>query len=83
MDNEFIKTPMGKRYLEVTMPALVESNNRVAKAQEEANTLMASIIKQKTRSMKLEQRKLLVEMKKAGLELQDLITEDTDPKLNS
>ena len=76
MDSEFIKTPMGKRYLEVTMPALVESNNRVAKAQEEANVLMANTIKQNTRRMQLEQRTLLFEMKKAGITLADLIVEN-------
>ena len=76
MDIEFIKTPMGKKYLEYTLPALVESNNRIAKAQEEANVMSANLIKQNTRKMQLEQRKLLLEMKVHGIKLSDLITED-------
>lgn len=73
---EFSKTPMGKTYYERTLPALIESNNRLAKAQEEANALAAMQIKQKSREMQIEQRRLLVEMKKAGLSLTDLIVEE-------
>jgi hypothetical protein len=72
MSLEFSKTPMGKRYYEVTLPALVESQTRLAKATEEANALAASSIKQKDRQLKLEHRRLLLEMKKANLNENDL-----------
>jgi hypothetical protein len=72
MSLEFAKTPMGKRYYEVTLPALIESQTRLAKATEESNLIMASSNKQKERSLKLEHRKLLLEMKKMNLNETDL-----------
>lgn len=72
MSLEFAKTPMGKRYYEVTLPALIESQNRLAKATEEANLILASSNKQKERALKLEHRKLLLEMKKFNLNENDL-----------
>lgn len=72
MSIEFAKTPMGKRYYDVTLPALVESQTRLAKATEEANLIQATINKQNERSLKLEQRKLLLEMKKMNLNENDL-----------
>ena len=51
-------------------------SNRLAKAQEEANALAATQIKQKSREMQIEQRRLLVEMKVHGIKLDDLITEE-------
>lgn len=72
---EFYKTPMGKKYYERDLPALIESNNRMAKAQEEANALMANRIKQETRKMQLEQRRILVEMRRHGITLKDLMVE--------
>lgn len=72
---EFYKTPMGKKYYERDLPALIESNNRMAKAQEEANALMANRIKQETRKMQLEQRRLLVEMSRHGITLKDIMVE--------
>ena len=74
--DEFYKTPMGKRYYERDLPALIESNNRIAKAQEESNALAATKIKQENRRLQLEQRKLLVEMKSSGIELKDLMFEN-------
>lgn len=75
MMDDFYKTPMGKKYYERDLPALIESNNRMAKAQEEANALTATRIKQETRKMQLEQRMLLVEMHRAGITLKDLMVE--------
>lgn len=72
---EFYKTPMGKKYYEKDLPALIESNNRMAKAQEEANALAASHIKQEERRLQLEKRRLLVEMRIAGISKEDLINE--------
>jgi len=72
MSLEFAKTPMGKRYYEVTLPALVESQNRLAKATEEANAIQAASNKQNERSLKLEHRKLLLEMRKHNLNENDL-----------
>lgn len=75
MNSEFYKTPMGKKYYERDLPALIESNNRMAKAQEEANALMANRIKQENRKMQLEQRRLLVEMTRHGITLKDIMVE--------
>jgi hypothetical protein len=72
MSLEFAKTPMGKRYYEVTLPALVESQNRLAKATEEANAIQAATNKQNERALKLEHRKLLLEMRKHNLNENDL-----------
>jgi hypothetical protein len=72
MSLEFAKTPMGKKYYEVTLPALIESQNRLAKATEEANVIQAVSNKQKERSLKLEHRKLLIEMKKHNLNETDI-----------
>lgn len=72
MSLEFAKTPMGKKYYEVTLPALVESQNRLAKATEEANAIKAASNKQKERELKLEHRKLLLEMKKLNINENDL-----------
>jgi hypothetical protein len=72
MSLEFTKTPMGKRYYEVTLPALVESQNRLAKATEEANAIQAAANKQNERALKLEHRKLLLEMRKHNLNENDL-----------
>jgi hypothetical protein len=74
--SEFHKTPMGKKYYEKDLPALIESNNRIAKAQEESNALSVTKIKQENRRLQLEQRKLLVEMKTSGIELKDLMVEN-------
>ena len=73
---EFAKTPMGKRYFERDLPALIESNKELAKAQNEANALMATQIKQRNRQLQLEQRKLILEMKVHKIALKDLITEE-------
>lgn len=75
MEESFYKTPMGKKYYDRDLPALVASNNRIAEAQEKANALAAQKIKQENRRLQLEQRKLLVEMKAHGIELKDLMTE--------
>jgi hypothetical protein len=72
MSLEFAKTPMGKKYYEVTLPALIESHNRLAKATEEANAIQAATNKQNERALKLEQRKLLFEMKKHNINENDL-----------
>ena len=63
---------MGKKYYEVTLPALIESQNRLAKATEEANAIQAASNKQNERALKLEHRKLLLEMKKANINENDL-----------
>lgn len=64
---DFAKTPMGKRYFEDTLPRLIESHNRLAKATEEQNALTATQIKQQERQLKLEHSRLMFEMKKANI----------------
>jgi len=66
---------MGKKYYDRDLPALIASNNRIAKAQEESNALTANRIKQESRKMQLEQRRLLVEMTKHGISLKDIMVE--------
>lgn len=36
---EFFQTPMGRRYYESTLPKMVETLERIAKAMEDANRL--------------------------------------------
>jgi hypothetical protein len=81
MMDEFYKTPMGKKYYERDLPALIESNKQIAKAQQESNALAATQIKQENRRLQLEQRKLLLEMKVHGVELKDFMT-DANPLNN-
>lgn len=65
--SEFSQTPMGKRYYEQTLPALIESQNRLAKAIEEANLLASASIKQNERRLKLEHSRYLFERGKANI----------------
>ena len=72
---------MGKKYYDRDLPALIESNNRIANAQEMANALLSKKIKQDERRMQVEHRKLMVEMKAHGIELKDMITERTNTNI--
>lgn len=76
METEFAKTPMGKKYFQSDLPSLIKSNEKLAQAQENHNKILEKMYIQGERKFKLEQKRLLLEAKKHGIDLRDMLTEE-------
>lgn len=57
MDQEFAKSMMGRKYFMKDLPALIESNERLAKALEKSNKLEEKRIILEAKRQKLNERK--------------------------
>lgn len=83
MESEFAKTPMGKKYFQMDLPSLIKSNEKLAQAQEEHNKILEKMYIQKEKKFKLEQKRLIFEAKKEGIDLRDMLTEEEKVSLKN